>query len=70
MNLVERWFSELTTKRLRRGTHTSVADLKDSINAWTDNWNQDPKPYIWRNTADEILDNLTSHIQRSPQTGH
>ena len=44
MNLVERWFSELTTKWLRRGTHTSVTDLKDSINAWTDNWNKDPKP--------------------------
>ena len=36
MNLVERWFSELTTKWLRRGTHTSVKDLKDSINAWID----------------------------------
>ena len=40
MNLVERWFSELTTKWLRRGTHTSVKDLKDSINTWTHNWNK------------------------------
>ena len=70
MNLVERWFSELTTKWLRRGTHTSVKDLKDSINAWTHNWNEDPKPFIWRKTADEILDNLASYIQRIPQTGH
>ena len=70
MNLVERWFSELTTKWLRRGTHTSVKDLKDSINAWIDNWNEDPKPFIWRKTADEILDNLASYIQRIPQTGH
>ena len=70
MNLVERWFSELTTKWLRRGTHTSVKDLKDSINAWTHNWNKDPKPFIWRKTADEILDNLATYIQRIPQTGH
>ena len=69
-NLVERWFSELTTKWLRRGTHTSVKDLKDSINAWIDNWNQDPKPFTWRKTADEILDNLASYIQRLPHSGH
>ena len=70
MNLVERWFSELTTKWIRRGAHTSVTDLKDSINAWTDNWNNNPRPFIWHKTADEILDNLTSYIQRIPQTGH
>ena len=69
-NLVERWFSELTTKWLRRGTHTSVKDLKDSINAWIDNWNQDPKPFTWRKTADETLDNLASYIQRIPHSGH
>ena len=70
MNLVERWFSELTTKWLRRGTHTSVKDLKDSINTWVENWNNDPKPFVWRKTADEILDNLASYIHRIPQTGH
>ena len=69
-NLVERWFSELTTKWLRRGTHTSVKDLKDSINAWIDNWNQDPKPFTWRKTADETLDNLASYIQPIPHSGH
>ncbi len=70
MNLVERWFAELTTKWLRRGTHTSVTDLKDSINTWIEGWNEDPKPFIWRKTADEILDNLATYIQRIPQTGH
>ncbi len=50
MNLVERWFSEPTTKWLRRGAHTSVRDLKDSINAWTDNWNHNPRPLVWRKT--------------------
>jgi len=70
MNLVERWFSELTTKQLKRGAHTSVADLQDSINAWTDHWNHNPRPFVWRKTADEILDNLVRYIQRIPQTGH
>ena len=70
MNLVERWFSELTTKWLRRGTHTSVQDLKDSINAWTDNWNHNPRPFIWHKTADEIFETMASYLQRIPQTGH
>ncbi len=70
MNLVERWFSELTTKWLRRGTHTSVKDLKDSINAWTDNWNQNPRPFVWRKTADEIFETMASYLQRIPQMGH
>ncbi len=70
MNLVERWFSELTTKWLRRGAHTSVKDLKDSINAWTDNWNQNPRPFVWRKTADEIFETMASYLQRIPQTGH
>jgi transposase len=54
-NLVERWFSELATKWIRRGAHTSVAELKDSINAWTDNWNQNPRPFTWHKTAEDIL---------------
>ena len=70
MNLVERWFSELTTKWLRRGTHTSVRDLKASINAWTDNWNQDPRPFVWHKSADEIFETMSSYLQRIPQTGH
>ena len=70
MNLVERWFAELTTKWIRRGAHTSVKDLKDSINAWTDNRNNNPRPFTWCKTADETLDNLASYIQRIPQTGH
>ena len=70
MNLVERWFSELTTKWLRRGTHTSVRDLRRSINTWTDNWNNDPRPFKWHKTADEIFETMASYLQRIPQTGH
>ena len=70
MNLVERWFSELTTKWLRRGTHTSVRDLKASINAWTDNWNRDPRPFVWHKSADDIFETMATYLQRIPQTGH
>lgn len=70
MNLVERWFSELTTKWLRRGTHTSVAELQDSINAWVDNWNHNPRPFTWRKTADEIFETMASYLQRIPHSGH
>ena len=47
MNLVERWFAELTTKWLHRGAHTSVRDLQDSINVWIEGWNQNPNPSTW-----------------------
>ena len=70
MNLVERWFSELTTKQIRRGTHRSVTELKDSINEWTDNWNQNPRPFTWRKTADQIFDTMASYMQQIPHSGH
>ena len=70
MNLVERWFAELTTKWIRRGTHRSTRELTESIQHWTDNWNRDPKPFTWHKTADEILNNLASYLQRIPDSGH
>jgi transposase len=70
MNLVERWFAELTNKWLRRGTHRSVRQLIASIRTWVTNWNDDPKPFVWHKTADEILDSLATYIQRIPETEH
>ena len=70
MNLVERWFAELTNKWLRRGTHRSVGQLIASIRTWVTNWNDDPKPFVWHKTADEILDSLAAYIQRIPDSGH
>ena len=58
MNLVERWFSALTTKKLQRSAHDSVAALAADINAWIQTWNEDPKPFIWHKSADDILDRL------------
>jgi transposase len=55
LNLVERWFAELTNKKLRRGAHRSVAQLNADIRAWMKTWNDDPRPYVWTKTADQIL---------------
>src|SRR3954454_18044636 len=55
LNLVERWFKELTDRRLRRGVFTSVDDLLDAICGWAEHWNQDPKPFVWHKTAQEII---------------
>jgi transposase len=70
LNLVERWFAELTTKWIKRGAHRSVRDLVASIRTWITNWNEDPKPYHWHKTADEILANLSSYCQRISDSGH
>jgi transposase len=70
MNLVERWFAELTTKWIKRGTHRSVRDLVRSIRTWIANWNDDPKPFVWHKTADEILDRLAAYCQRINDSGH
>ena len=70
LNLVERWFAELTNKWLRRGTHRSVRELTASIRTWITNWNDDPKPFVWHKTADEILDSLAAYCQRISDSGH
>lgn len=58
LNLIECWFKELTDRRLRRGTITRVPDLIDAMRTWTDNWNKDPKPFIWHKTAEEIIEKV------------
>ena len=55
LNLIERWFKELTDRRLRRGTFSSVPDLLDAIYDWAHHWNADPKPFVWHKTAEEII---------------
>ena len=70
LNLVERWFAELTTKWIKRGSHRSVRDLVASIRTWIANWNDDPKPFVWHKTADEILENLAAYCQRINDSGH
>ncbi len=61
MNMVERWFSALTTKKLQRSAHRSVKELVADIKAWVDVWNEDPKPFVWHKTAEQILERLASY---------
>jgi transposase len=70
LNLVERWFAELTNKKLRRATHRSVRQLNDDIRAWIEDWNHNPRPFVWTKTADEILDSIRRYCQRINESGH
>jgi len=58
LNLVERWFKELTDRRLRRGAFPSVTTLIEAIDLWTKHWNDDPKPFVWHKQADEIIEKV------------
>ena len=70
LNLVERWFAELTTRKLRRSAHRSVAELEADLRAWIQAWNDDPRPFVWTKTADEIHDNHASYLHRINNSGH
>ena len=70
MNLVERWFAELTNKKLRRSAHTSVRDLNTDIRAWINTWNDNPRPYVWTKTADQILESIATYCNRINRSGH
>jgi hypothetical protein len=55
LNLVERWFKEITDKRIRRGSFRSVDEPVAAIDHWSEHWNDDPKPLVWHRTAEEII---------------
>jgi len=70
LNLVERWFAELTNKWLRRSAHRSVAELRTAIEQWLATWNENPRPFIWTKSADQILSTIASYCQRVNDSGH
>jgi transposase len=70
LNLVERWFSELTTKKLQRGTHRSVRALNADIRTWIKTWNDNPRPYVWTKTADQILESIARYCTRINDSRH
>jgi transposase len=70
LNLVERWFAELTRRMLHRSAHRNVTELNRDLRSWISNWNENPRPFVWRKTADEILDTLARYLQRISDTGH
>ena len=65
INLVERWFAELTNKRIRRGVFRSVKELEAAIREYIDVHNEDPKPFVWTKTADQILASIARYAQRT-----
>jgi transposase len=64
INQVERWFGYLTDQLLRRGVHKSVQALEADIRNWIEHWNQDPKPFAWTKTAEEILHSLAEYLKK------
>lgn len=65
LNLVERWFSNLTEQALRRGSHKSTTELKQAIDAYLEATNDAPKPFIWTKTADQILASVARFCART-----
>jgi transposase len=65
INLVERWFAEITNKRIRRGVFRSVKELEAAIREYIAVHNEDPKPFVWTRTADQILDSIARYAQRT-----
>jgi len=61
MNMVERWFSALTTKKLQRSAHRNVKELAADIEAWAATWNENPTPFVWHKSAEQILKRIADY---------
>lgn len=70
LNLVERWFATLTEKQIKRGVHRSTRELEDAIRQYLAVSNEDPKPFVWTKTADEILESVARFCKRISDSGH
>lgn len=68
INQVERWFAELTRKQLQRGVHRSIGQLEADILTFIERHNENPKPYRWTKSADEILASVKRFCQKTDQT--
>jgi transposase len=62
LNLVERWFAEITRKLLQRSAHKTITALTADLDRWIKTWNDDPRPFVWHKTADQILDGLKKYL--------
>src|SRR5712671_4684650 len=69
LNLVERWFGEITRKQIRRGIFKSVKELIEAIDLYVKTNNQKPKPFVWTKRVDEILEKV-NHCKASTVTAH
>jgi len=70
VNLVERWFAELTNKQIRRGVHRSTRALEEAIETYLEMHNKNPKPFVWTKNADDILASVAGFCARTSNSGH
>lgn len=70
INMVERWFADLTNKQIRRGAHRSTAQLEHAIEQYMRTYNEDPRPFVWTKTADQILASVAAFCHRTSGSGH
>ena len=70
INLVERFFALLTEKQIRRGSHRSTAELRAAILAYLAIHNENPKPFIWTKSADQILASVARYCRRTLDSAH
>ena len=70
LNLIERWFAELTNKQIKRGVHRSVKSLEDAISAYINHTNENPKPFVWIKTADQIIETVGRFCESISNSGH
>lgn len=70
LNLVERWFAQLSEKQIKRGTHRTTRELEAAIRQYIDVGNEAPKPFTWTKSADQILEKLRSYCVRTSDSGH
>jgi transposase len=70
INQVERWFGLLTEQLIRRGVHKSVLALEHDVRQWINNWNDNPKPFVWTKTAEDILQSLSKYMAKISDAGH
>ncbi len=70
LNLVERWFALISQRQIKRGTHRSTLELERAIRHYLDIYNEDPKPFIWTKSADDILASVARFCKRISDSGH
>jgi len=70
INRVERWFATLTERQLRRGVHRSTQELEAALRRYVQTYNQDPKPFVWTKTADQILAAVARFCKRTSESAH
>jgi transposase len=70
LNLVERWFAELTRRKLQRSAHRTVTALEADLRQWTSAWNKNPRPFTWTKTPEEIFESIAAYCQRINDSGH